>query len=128
KTALNDPHSVVISEDLAKKYFGQNNALGQRLELNQGDQFEPFVVTGVAKRSPQNSSIQIRMLVPMQSRQMSSSDSTWSNFFLNTFVLLKPNTDPENVVAKFATVYNSEAAGEVKEMAEKYGFKDKTQY
>src|ERR1041385_5095741 len=73
KTALSDPHSVVISEDLAKKYFGQNNASGQRLEINQGDQFEPFVVTGVAKRSPQNSSIQIKMLVPMESRKMSSS-------------------------------------------------------
>jgi putative ABC transport system permease protein len=128
KTALADLHSVVISEDIAKKYFGDKNAVGQTLELNAGEKFEPFMVTGVAKRSPQNSSIKIKILVPMKFRQSQNDDKTWSNFFLNTFVIVKPGTDIKNVEARFATVFNKEAAGELKEMADKYGFKDKTRY
>src|SRR5882672_9649294 len=46
-TALTDMHSVVLSEDVAKKYFGNKNAIGQILELNTGEKFEPFVVSAV---------------------------------------------------------------------------------
>ena len=128
KTALTDIHSVVISEDIAKKYFGNKDAVGQTLELNTGEKFEPFIVTGVAKRSPQNSSIKIKMLVPIKFRQSQNGDKAWSNFFLNTFVIVKPGADIKNVEAKFASVFDKEAADELKEMAEKYGFKDKVRY
>ncbi len=128
KTALADLHSVVISEDAAKKYFDKKDAVGQMLELNTGEKFELFTVTAVAKRSPQNSSIKINMLVPMKFRISQDHDQSWSNFFLNTFVLLKPGTNPQKVEAKCAAIFNSEAAEQLKEMKEKYGYEDSIQY
>lgn len=128
KTALNDVHSVVLSEEVAEKYFGKKNAVGQILELNTGEKFEPFIVSAIAKRSPQNSSIKIEMLVPLKFSQSQFNDAQWMNFFLNTFIVLKPNANRKAVETKFADVFKTEAAVQVKEMAEKYGFNDKVKF
>src|SRR3569833_307386 len=63
KTALNDTHSLVLSEETAEKYFGKQSPVGKTLDLKVDDKFQPFTVTGVIKKSPQNSSIKIQMLV-----------------------------------------------------------------
>jgi putative ABC transport system permease protein len=81
KTALNNMHSVVLSEEVAEKYFGKKNAVGQILQLNTGDKFEPFIVSAITKRSPQNSSIKIQMLVPLKFAQSQFNDDQWMNFF-----------------------------------------------
>lgn len=128
KTALNDIHGIVLSQEIAEKYFGKKNAVGQILELHTGEKFEPFVVTAIAKRSPQNSSIKIKMLVPFKFQLTQFEDKNWVNFFLNTFVILKPGADIEAVEAKFAGVFRTEAADELKDMSEKYGFKDKVSF
>ncbi len=127
KTALKDPHSVVLSEDLAKKYFGDKNAVGKMLQLKVGDKFQPFLVTAVAKKSPQNSSIKIKMLLPLKASD-SYSDNQWLNSFLNTFITVKPGANINVVEGKIANVYNRDAAVQMKEMASKYGFKDKIHY
>ena len=128
KTALSDVHSVVISEDFAKKYFGKKNAVGETLELNTGDKFEPFLVAAVAKRSPQNSSIKINLIVPIKYDQMKRNDTQWLNFYLNTFVLLKTGTNATDVETKFAAVFDREAADQLKEAAEKYDYKSTIQF
>lgn len=127
-TALKDLHSVVLSEKLAEKYFGSTNVVGKTLELKAGKNFETFVVTGVVRNSPQNSSLQVEMILPMKYYQLEEDDKHWTNFFLNTFFVLKPGADPKKVEAKMARVYETEAASEIKEMAEKYNIKEKTEY
>ncbi|MGZ5133905.1 MAG: ABC transporter permease [Flavitalea sp.] len=128
KTALVDVHSLVVSQEIAEKYFGKKNPVGQVLELYTGEKFEPFVVSAVAKRSPQNSSIKIKMLVPVRFQLMQYNDDQWVNFFLNTFVVLKPNANIKTVEAKFASVFKSKSAEQLKEMEAKYGFKDKVTF
>lgn len=128
RTALKDMHSIVLSEDVAKKYFGKTDAVGQILQLNTGEKFEPFIVSAITKRSPQNSSIKIEMLVPIKFAQSQFNDDQWMNFFLNTFVVLKANANAKAVEAKFAAVFNSEAAMQLKDMEAKYGFKDKVSF
>ena len=127
-TSLNGLYSVVLSEDIAEKYFGKKNAIGQTLELYTGEKFEPFVVTGIAKRSPQNSSIKIHILVPIKFEQTRFNDDNWINFFLNTFVVLKPRADPKTVVNKFASVFGTKAAQQLRDMEKEYGFKDKVRF
>src|SRR6185312_47632 len=56
--ALDDAHSIVLSEEVAEKYFGKGNPVGKTLDLKMGDgntSFQPFKVTAVTKKSPQNS-------------------------------------------------------------------------
>ncbi len=127
KTALKDPHSVVLSEDLAKKYFGGQNAVGKILQLKIGEKFQPFLVTAVAKKSPQNSSVKFKMLLPLKASD-SYADTQWINSFLNTFITVTPGANIKVVEEKMATVYNKDAAEQMKDAAQKFGFKDKIHY
>lgn len=126
KTALNGPYSVVLSEDLAQKYFGKVRALGQTLELEVNDTFRPFTVTGVARNAPANSSVPVSMMLSIQDHP--SQDDSWLNFFLNTFFRLKPGSDVRTVEGKMASVFASDAGAQIKEASDKYGFNEKIVY
>ena len=127
KTALNNEHSIILSEDLARKYFGDKNALGQVLQLKVNNIFQPFQVTGVVKKSPQNSSIKITMLLPLTAAG-NMNDDQWFNEYLSTFFIIKPGSDIKRVENKIANVYKLEAAVQIKEIEAKYDIKVKTEY
>jgi putative ABC transport system permease protein len=127
QTALRDIHSVVLSEDVAEKYFGKQNAIGQVLQLKVNEVFQPFVVSAVIKRSPQNSSIKIQMLLPFKNSS-SYTDDQWFNFYLNTFFTIKPGADIKNVEGKIAKIFSQDASDQMEMMADKYGFKDKIRF
>lgn len=125
RTALNDPHSVVLSEEIAEKYFGSQNPIGKTLDLKMDTAFKPFKVTAVIKKSPQNSSIKIQMLVP---KKLDKADDQWLNSFENTFIVVKPGVNIQQLDAKINKVYLTDAASQIKEAADKFGFKDKMSY
>jgi putative ABC transport system permease protein len=127
-TALNDIHSLVISEDLAKKYFGDKTAIGKTLEINPGNGFEQFIVSAVAKNSPENSSVKVKLLLSMKIQLRDNPDNLWLNFFQNTFVSLQPGADIKAVEKKFAKIYEASSKDEAKKSAELYGIKDKVAY
>ena len=116
QNALNDPHSIVLSEEVAEKYFGKGDPVGKTLDLKVHNQFQPFTVTAVTKKSPQNSSIKIQMLLPQSFRKV---DSQWLNFFQNTFFVIKPGTNIRQLNAKINEIYLSDAASEIKESGDK---------
>src|ERR1041384_1543422 len=62
-TALMKPGSVVITENMAKKYFGNERAIGKTLLMTQSK--SPFTITAVVKNIPSQSSIQFDFLSPM---------------------------------------------------------------
>lgn len=127
KTALKDLHSVVLSEEVAEKYFGKSNPVGQVLDLKINDKFQPFTVTAVMKKSPQNSSVKVKMLLPMKFNQTLNNDTHWVNFFLNTFFIVKPGSNIKTVEGKIAQVFARDAAEQLKDEA-KNGFKDKVTF
>jgi putative ABC transport system permease protein len=63
KTALKDPNSLVLSERVAKKYFGNENAIGKIITVDH--QF-PMKVMGVMKEVPSNSTFRFDILMPLQ--------------------------------------------------------------
>ena len=128
RTALAGPHSVVLSEDAAKRYFGNTPPTGHTLDIQVGGKFEPFLVTAVAKRCPQNSTIKFDMLLPMKLREIQEPDDSWLNFNLTTFLLLRPNADETAITGQMARVYEGKAANQLKEAREKYNFNGKAQY
>ncbi len=129
KTALQDPHSVVLSEDLARRYFGKADAIGKTLQMKAGEDFEPFVVSAVVKNPPANSSIKTDMLVSMKFQEARQEGNLfWMNFYLNTFVTLKKGADLQKTEAAMNRVYNQEAAAQISDMAKNYGFNEKVSY
>jgi len=127
KNALDGDNSLVLSEDLAKKYFGNQNAVGKVLDLKVKDSFKPFMVSAVTKRSPQNSSVKIKMLVPLKASD-AYNENQWMDFFLNTFFTIRPGANINAVESKIKKIYLKDAASQLKAAAEKYGFKDKMQF
>lgn len=127
ETALRDPYSVVLSEETAKKLFGNREAFGKTIELPLGDQrsFIPFTITGILPESPQNSSIRLSMLLPMSlNTRNGGGDQEWINFYLNTFFVLQPGADTAKVKQKMEAVYAKLASKQIQEAKEKYDFKN----
>jgi putative ABC transport system permease protein len=122
QNVLDNPHSIVLSEEVAEQYFGKGNPVGKTLDLKDDDKFQPYVVTAVTKKSPQNSSIKIKMLLHKNTKHI---DSQWLNFFQNTFLVIKPGTNIKQLDAKINQVFLTDAASQIKESADKYGDKDK---
>ncbi|MDB5137278.1 MAG: FtsX-like permease family protein [Mucilaginibacter sp.] len=60
-TVLNRPFSVVISQDIAKKYFGTQDAVGKMLKIKTDSTYS-YLVTGVVENMPSNSSIDFNFL------------------------------------------------------------------
>src|SRR5882724_4018191 len=92
KTCLTEPHSIVLSEDAARKYFATTDAAGKVMLVKEDTSFVPYKVTAVAKRCPQNSSLQFDALLPFKVSDADAKDThNWFNSFLNTFVVLNDN-------------------------------------
>jgi len=94
--ALKDPHTVVITEDIAKKYFGSTNVVGQVLTFNDTSQFK---ITAVIKNIPQQSHFHFDFFISMPTLAESRDNSWLSNNF-NTYILLKPGVDYRSFAAK----------------------------
>lgn len=65
KNVLSSVHGVVLAASVAKKYFGNENAVGKTIELDI-DTTRLFTVFGVAEDAPTNSSIQYGIVIPLQ--------------------------------------------------------------
>jgi putative ABC transport system permease protein len=86
---FNGIHSVAISESMSKKFFGKINPVGKALRLNHE---QDFVVTGVFKDIPDNSTLQFQWLAPMKSiANKPSWMSNWNANWARTYVELEPN-------------------------------------
>ncbi len=122
ESCLTEPHSIVLSEDAAKKQFGTTDAVGKIVMLKDNDQFVPFKVTAVAKRCPQNSSVKFDVLLPFkESEADAQNNDNWYSYFLNTFVVINPNASLQTVENQMQAFYMQDAAETFKQMIAKYG-------
>ena len=93
-TALDKPDAVLLTEEMAKKYFGKDNALGKTLKKNNGSL---VTVTGVVATSGYNSHFQFDFLLPLSSIASTEDDlvrNRWDNFNYYSYVQLDHNIKP----------------------------------
>ncbi len=124
--SLKDPHTVVLSEEVAEKYFGHASALGKKISIEYDGEYQDFMVSAVTKKSPQNSSLKIHLLLPNHIDK--DEDNGFINFYLNTFFLLNKHADITKLEAKINTVFASEAKEQLKQMKEEYEFNNKLSF
>jgi len=101
KTALNDPYSLVLSERMAKKYFGDEEPLNK--VIHYAGSYE-FKVTGVMRNIPENSHFLIDFLLPFTFRNRSGDpdlNNDWNATFIYTYCLLSEDTKASELEAKF---------------------------
>ncbi len=97
KTALTQPFSVVITEEMAVKYFGDENPLGKTFN---SDNRSDWTVTGVVEEMPDNSHWHFDFLGAMSSYGDSRSTMWLSNNYI-TYLQLAQGADPRAFEAKF---------------------------
>ena len=109
RTVLREPGSIVISVDMAKKYFGSLDVIGKSIEVNNSDVFQ---VTGIMKKMPSNSSFDADFLIPFDYMKKSRWYSeSWSNNSISTYVLLARGSIQDTINRKITAVVRENSPG-----------------
>ena len=88
---LNNIYSITITQTLAQKLFGNQNAIGKIIKI---DSVENFTVTGVLKDLPSNTRFNFEYLLSWDYlKKIRWNNDSWLSNNISTFVLLKPNTN-----------------------------------
>ena len=99
---LRGSDKIVISDEIAGKYFGEEDPIGKILTINNTDVFQ---VSGVFRKPPMNSSLRMSMLIPFDYMKKSNwySDD-WGSNSIFTFVMLHSDVDPAPVDKKLTDI------------------------
>jgi putative ABC transport system permease protein len=114
-----DDHSIVITESITRKYFGDADPIGKVLVL---DKKNNFTITGVLKDFPANSTINTDILFSMDLRAHTfhgngawkTIDEDLGNFGYIVYLQLAPNASPATVAQKLTTIFVDKKGPEAK--------------
>jgi len=110
KTALYDANSVILSETIGKKLFGDLDPMGQSVEFNGTSQ----KVTGIAYDYPENSHFGFDYITPLHQFPFFSQPN-WVGFSTMTYLKLQEGTNPNQVVDKFPAFVKQYAEGQIQQ-------------
>jgi len=97
-------NSVILTRDLAKKYFGKSSPVGQVLQLQLNEEYVSFTVSGVVDKVPEESSIRFSLLISFDNAHYLWSPrqlKAWHQIFPETYALMKTKVEPEVFNEKF---------------------------
>lgn len=116
KTALVEPRTVVVTEEIARKYFGDKDPIGKGLTVNNND--NPYRITGVMKKVPRNTHFDFNMFASLSTLE-ESRNPTWLSNNFQTYVVLAEGADPAAVDAKFEDLVYQYVAPEIEQFMNK---------
>ncbi len=104
-TALIEPFSMVITQEIAEKYFPGEPAIGKVISAN--NKYD-FVVKAVLEDVPANSTLQFDMLAPFDfTKEMGWYNEHWGSNSIQTFVRLQEGSDIQAVNTKMTDIVHS---------------------
>ena len=114
-SALDDPNSVVISESMSKKFFGDENPVGKTLTMNAKGAYSVdgiYMVKGVFGDLPANCSYHFEWLSPYKTWEDANTWlKPWNNNLTETIVELSTTTDSAKVNAKLFNYLSKKVSG-----------------
>lgn len=112
ETVLNEPFTILITEEIAGKYFGNINPVGKVITVSNYD----YTITGVLKNIPYNSQFRFDFLASFKSLDQIL---TWPNWrkswganFLRTYILTWKNVDSDLIEKKLQKYNYTRPGGE----------------
>ncbi len=109
-STLTNPSSIIISENMARKYFENKDPLGKILRV---DNHTNFIVSGVMENIPSNSHLKFDFLAKFDSiKNFGQPVTGWGSFYLDTYVLLAEAVDHRNVDQKIKNVISEHSDGD----------------
>jgi putative ABC transport system permease protein len=98
QSALSEPNSLVISENTAKKYFGNEDPIGKTLTFNSSTDFK---VTGIFQEIPSNTHFHFNFFVSLNTLEESRDQGWLNNMIYRTYIILHKDVDYKNLEAKY---------------------------
>lgn len=102
-TALKEPGSIIIDEDLAMRIFSRTDVMGRTVQFSHLD--SPLKITGILKKHPRNSSFSFNCIMSESSfynidffKETIAGD--WASNSFSVYVLLRPQSNPDSVAGK----------------------------
>ena len=102
---FNNLHSVVLTQSMARKYFGDADAIGKVIKVNKAESFQ---VSAVIEDMPGNSSLDYGIMLPfglLGENNRSDLNNNWSDFNYQTFILLKPGSRAGDVAKQLTKIH-----------------------
>jgi putative ABC transport system permease protein len=99
--ALQAPNSIVLTRNAAKKYFGNQNAIGKTLEVNSFSRNFTVQVTAIADDLPANSHMQFNGLISLQT--LGDISNLWAFHMFQSYCWLTLQTNRNNCNINFPT-------------------------
>jgi putative ABC transport system permease protein len=124
-TALSGLNNIVLTEKISKKYFGDENPIGQTILIKKEESFEPFVVSAIAEDVPSNSTIQFQALGNVNwlatTNEGKKGVNNWkrSAYSYHTYIELKPGSklpDNPNAFVAFRKKYYPDEESELRKI------------
>ncbi|NOQ25579.1 MAG: FtsX-like permease family protein [Bacteroidales bacterium] len=100
--AIKSPDEIIITQSLAKRYFGDENPMGKVLFF---DNIKTFKIAGVIKDIPSNSHFNYKIFAPISDFNNGIPDSEWYNNYFLTFALINKNSDLNETKNKITELY-----------------------
>jgi putative ABC transport system permease protein len=112
RTALKEPNSIVITEDLAVRIFGRKDVLNKNLQFSHMQ--NPVKITAILKKHPQNSSFNFSSVLSESTRYsnekfMQDAHGDWASANYTVYALLTPEANPDSVSNKMTRLVHSNA-------------------
>src|SRR5688572_12031052 len=104
--ALTDPYCVMMTEETARKYFGNEDPMNKMIRVNLGDYFD-FKVTGVYKAFPSNTHFHPEIMLSFNTLNdtliygAENLRTNWGNNSFFTYIRLPAHYDPKKLEARF---------------------------
>jgi len=120
---LSGLHSIVLTENTAKKLFGDENPVGKTVQIKKEENFEPFRITAIAKDPPSNSTIQFQALGNFNylatTNEGKRSVDNWNRSAYHTYIQLNPGSklpDDPNALVSFRKKYYPDEEAELRKL------------
>ncbi|NIR48846.1 FtsX-like permease family protein, partial [candidate division KSB1 bacterium] len=106
ETALSAPNSIVLSEETARKYFGNIDVVGKTLLVNFNNMSTDYQITGVVRNAPENTHFKYDVFASLDNifnglpAGFADAMKSWYMYRFWTYVKLTPGTDAQAFEAK----------------------------
>lgn len=122
ETCLTKPKSIVLTQEMSQKYFGDTDPMGKVLRI---DNRHDYLVTGIVADPPANSHMHFDFLVSYASFTNSFfREERWDNASYTSYLLLKPTASPRVVESKLPDLLERNTKGESTLIFTLHAFKD----
>ncbi|MCF8391209.1 MAG: ABC transporter permease [Bacteroidales bacterium] len=105
-SALNEPYSIILTESLSTKLFGDTIPLGNYIRLNNEAK---YLVTGIIEDQPTETHLPVNCIISLRTRMSQNGNeinADWANLMYYTYIKLAPEVDPVQFELKLKEYIN----------------------